>query len=66
MSIHKIVDATTGEETLIDYTKKELAEQKAAQDAITAALAADAEKAAAKAAVLAKLNLTAEELAALL
>lgn len=66
MSIHKIVDVNTGEETLVDYTKKELDEQKAIQDKIAAALAADAEKATAKAAVLSKLGLTAEELAALL
>ena len=66
MSIHKIVDVNTGEETLVEYTKKELDEQKKIQDAIAAALIAEQNRAAAKAAVLAKLNLTAEELSALL
>jgi hypothetical protein len=66
MSIHKIVDVSTGEETLLEYTKKEADEQKAAQAAIVAAQALAAEKAAAKAAVLTKLGLTADEAAALL
>ena len=47
-------------------TKKELDEQKKIQDAIAAALIAEQNRAAAKAAVLTKLNLTAEELSALL
>jgi hypothetical protein len=66
MSIHKIVDITTGEETLVNYTKKELDEQKAIQAEIDAYLAAQAEKVSAKAAVLEKLNLTEEELKAIL
>jgi hypothetical protein len=66
MSIHKIVDVNTGQETLMDYTKAELDERKAAQDSVAATLAIEAEKATAKAAVLSKLGLTAEEAAALL
>ena len=66
MAIHKIVDAITGEETLIDYTKKELDEQKALQAADAALLAAETARAQAKAAALAKLGITAEDLAALL
>jgi hypothetical protein len=66
MSIHKIVDVNTGEETLVDYTKEELAEQKSDQKLIEANLAKEAENAVAKAAVLSKLGLTAEEAAILL
>ena len=66
MSIHKIVNVITGEETLVDYTKKELDYQKASQAAVAAALTIEANKATAKAAVLSKLGLTADELAALL
>lgn len=66
MTTHKIVDVVTGEETLVEYTKKEMDEQKAAQAAAAAFQAELAAKAAAKAAVLAKLGLTADELAALL
>jgi hypothetical protein len=66
MTIHKIVDVVTGEETLIDYTKKELDEQKAAQATIDAALIAAAEKATAKAALLERLGITADEAALLL
>lgn len=66
MTTHKIVDVITGEETLIDYTKKELDEQKEAQAAIDAALAQAAEKAEAKAALLERLGITADEAALLL
>lgn len=66
MSIHKIVDTVTGEESLVDYTKKELEEQKKAQAAIDSWLAAEEANKAAKLAVMAKLGLTEEELKAIL
>jgi hypothetical protein len=66
MTNHKIVDVTTGEETLVDYTKKEMDEQKASQQAIDVNHAADIAKATARAAVLERLGLTAEEAALLL
>lgn len=61
MTIHKIIDVVTGEETLLDYTEKELNEQKAAQAAIDARLAEDATKAEAKAALLERLGITEDE-----
>jgi hypothetical protein len=66
MSNHKIVDVTTGEETLVDYTKKEMDEQKASQKAIDAKHEADIARATARAAVLERLGITAEEAALLL
>ena len=66
MSIHKTVDAITGEETVAEYTAEELAEQKSVQKALEMALAKEAENAVAKASVLSKLGLTAEEAAILL
>jgi hypothetical protein len=66
MSIHKIVDVTTGEETLVDYTSAELAEQEASKAATAATMQANAERAEAKAAVLERLGITADEAALLL
>lgn len=65
MSKHKIVNVTTGEEILLDYTKKELDEQKAAQEKVAELVAIESQKATAKAAVLVKLGLTADEVTAL-
>jgi alkyl sulfatase BDS1-like metallo-beta-lactamase superfamily hydrolase len=66
----KIIDAITGEETIIELTAEEIAENErvAAEVAAEAVLAetAKAEAAAKKQAVLAKLGLDAEEVAALL
>jgi hypothetical protein len=66
MSKHKIVNVTTGEEILLDYTKKELDEQKAAQEKVAELVAMENQKATAKAAVLVKLGLTDDEVTALL
>jgi len=66
----KIVDITTGEETIRPYTSKEIAAAKAAQVEIDAEQetkkAEQAVKDAAKQAVLDKLGLSADEVAALL
>jgi len=66
----KIIDSLTGEETIIELTPEEIAENErvAAEVAAEAVLAetAKAEAAAKKQAVLAKLGLDAEEVAALL
>lgn len=64
MSIHKIVDVITGEETLLDYTAEELAEQEASQASIEATMQAHAERAEAKAALLERLGITSDEAAA--
>jgi len=66
MSIHKIVDVNTGEETLVDYTEEELAEQEANKALTAATMQANVERAEAKAAVLERLGITAEEAALLL
>lgn len=62
----KIIDLATGEETFRDYTPEEVAAVEAEQAKAQALIEAQATKAAEKAAVLAKLGLTAEEVAALL
>lgn len=66
----RIIDATTGEETIRPYTAEEIAVVEALQAEMAAAKAErDAQevtKAAARQAVLDKLGLTAEEIAALL
>jgi alkyl sulfatase BDS1-like metallo-beta-lactamase superfamily hydrolase len=66
----KIIDSLTGEETIIELTPEEIAENErvAAEVAAEAVLAetAKAEAATKKQAVLAKLGLDAEEVAALL
>ena len=66
----KIIDALTGEETIIELTADEIADMEKEQAAILAKEAADAaaktEAEAKKQAVLAKLGLDAEEVAALL
>jgi hypothetical protein len=68
--LEKIIDISTGEETFRNYTTKEVKEIedaiKANQEQADAQAAADAIKASAKQAVLDKLGLTAEEIAALL
>jgi hypothetical protein len=61
MSIHKIVDVTTGEETLVDYTKAQKEEQAEFQAAVAKAITAAALKAEAKAKLLARLGITEEE-----
>jgi hypothetical protein len=66
MSIHKIIDVTTGEETLLNYTKEEVAEQEASQASIAATTKAHAERLEAKAALLERLGITADEAALLL
>lgn len=63
--IERIVDAETGEVTERLYTAEEVAAVEAAQVDATAEAAALAEKAAARQAVLDKLGLTADDLAAL-
>ena len=62
----KIVDVNTGEETVRPYTKKEIAEVEKAIVLLELKAQAEATKAAEKAAVLSKLGLTADEVAALL
>jgi hypothetical protein len=63
----KIVNVQTGEEIFIDFTPDELAENKARLEQESKDIeAAKAAKEAAHAAVLEKLGLTADELAALL
>lgn len=66
----KIIDATTGEETIRPYTVEEIAMVEALQAEMAAAKAErdaqEATKTAARQAVLDKLGLTAEEIAALL
>ena len=59
--IERIVDATTGEETLRDYTAKEIAEVEKAIADNEARAKAQATKAAEKAALLAKLGITDDE-----
>jgi hypothetical protein len=61
----KIVDAKTGEITWRNYTAEEIAIVEAAQVEATAELEAQAVKEAARQAVLDKLGLTADEVAAL-
>jgi hypothetical protein len=62
----KIVDVNTGEETIRLYTKKEIDEVEKAIVLLESKAQAEATKAAEKAAVLSKLGLTADEVAALL
>jgi hypothetical protein len=62
----KIVNAETGEEVIRDMNEAELEQFEIDQLAIRTKEAANATKAAEKAAVLAKLGLTAKEVAALL
>ena len=68
--IEKIIDITTGDETIRPYTTDEIAIVEAAKATIEAEAAqkqnAEAAKESARQAVLAKLGLTAEEAAALL
>lgn len=68
--VEKIVDITTNTETLRVYTADEIAESKAEEARLTAEQAErdteQAVKAAARQAVLDKLGLTADEVAALL
>jgi hypothetical protein len=67
---HKIVDITTGQETIVDYTKEEIEQSKIdhaqTMQTIENDLAANNEKNVARQAVLDKLGLTVEEIAALL
>lgn len=62
----KIVNITTGEEVLRDYTSEEIAEVEAAQAEALIKAQIKAEAAAARAALLAKLGITEEEAALLL
>jgi hypothetical protein len=62
----KIVNITTGEEIIRQFTAEEIAVVQVKQTEMDAQAAADAIKAAAKQAVIDKLGLTAEEIAALL
>ena len=64
--IERIVDATTGEETLRDYTAKEIAEVEKAIADNQARVEAQATKATEKAALLEKLGITADEATLLL
>jgi hypothetical protein len=59
--IERIVNATTGEEILRDYTAKEIAEVEKAIVDNQAKAKAEAAKAAEKAALLAKLGITDDE-----
>jgi hypothetical protein len=59
--IERIVDATTGEETLRNYTAKEIAEVEKAIADNEAKVKAEAAKAKAKAALLDKLGITEDE-----
>jgi hypothetical protein len=61
----KIVNVETGEEIIRDYTPEQLAEAEAAQAQAEVKAAELAAKAAARQAVLDKLGLTADEVAAL-
>lgn len=60
-----IYDLSTGETTTRDYTAEEIAEVEAAKAAAAEATAAAEAKEAARSAALAKLGLTADEIAAL-
>ena len=62
----KIVDVTTGQETLRAYTEKEIAEVEKAIAQQEANAAAEAAKAHERSALLAKLGITEEEAALLL
>jgi len=64
--LHKTIDAITGKETTEPYTKAELDEMAAGDIKAAVKQAAQAEAQTAKQAVLAKLGLTADEVAALL
>ncbi len=66
MTLIKIVDATTGEEIEREMNAEELAQWEANKANAETQKALQAQKAAEKAAVLAKLGLTADEVAALL
>jgi hypothetical protein len=61
MSKHKIVNVTTGTETLIDYTEQELAEQEASKTKIAEQEFLVAQRAVDKAELLERLGLTAAE-----
>lgn len=62
----KIVNIKTGEETIREYTPKEIAEVEATQAAIAAKVAEQEAKEAARQAVLNKLGLNADDIKALL
>jgi len=66
MPIHTYIDAQTGETTQFEMTGSELAEYEANTAAALAQLAVSKQLEEKKTAVLAKLGLTAEEVAALL
>lgn len=61
-----IIDAETDETAIVELTAEELADLEIAQNEAAERIAAKEAKEAAKATVLAKLGLTAEELAALI
>jgi hypothetical protein len=63
---HKIVNAETGEETIVELSQEEIAVIEANIAKVNTELAADAAKAEAKAALLTRLGITAEEAALLL
>lgn len=64
--VEKIVNVQTGEESFRDYTADEIKEVEASKIKLQEKLQEVQEKEAAKEAVLAKLGLTADEVAALL
>jgi len=64
--IEKIIDVTTGEETIRNYSAKEIAEVEANIAKATIATEEIAQKATDKAALLAKLGITEEEASLLL
>lgn len=61
----KIIDVTTGEETYRDYTPEEIAAVEAAKELVAQKAAVEAAKETARQAVLEKLGLTADDIAAL-
>lgn len=66
MSIHKIIDVATNQETLLNYSEEELAEQRETQEKLNVLLETLEAKAAQRQAILDRLGLTAEEAALLL
>lgn len=61
-----IVNVQTGEESIVELSEADIAQQEIDEAAMLATKAAEATKAQARQAVLEKLGLTAEEMAALL
>lgn len=61
MLTEKIIDLTTGEETVRPYTEEEIAQAKQEQDAFAAVLKKRAEVERARAELLVKLGITADE-----